>query len=97
MLDLGVLGLATGLVAFIVGLVVGVGTALFWGSEFPILGIGFLIILSLEAKPSGTFFARDFRCSNLVTLVYDRPVGGSRFIVKVSGAENSRLEPYSNL
>jgi hypothetical protein len=86
-----------GLRAFLAGMGAGIVAAIFQSNEFLVPTRGFLNILSTVAKPSGTLSANDFRCDNLVTSVSDRPVGVSGFIVKVSGAKNSKFVLDSDL
>ena len=76
---------------FFVAFGAGVGATLFCGKEFHIPGSGFRMMRELVANPSGTLLAMDFRCSNLVTSISCKEVGGSGFMVSFSGAENSRF------
>lgn len=48
-----------------------------------------MIFGSVE-KPSRVFSARDLKFNNLLTSVLGKVVGGSRFMVKVSGAVKLR-------
>ena len=60
------------------------------GRFVPVPGRGCLIILGSDENPSGVFSARDLRFRSLITFVFERAVGGSGFIVKISGAMKFR-------
>lgn len=70
------------------------GGGRFWGNEvsaldgsvFPVPGMAFLIIRSSVENPSGVFSANALRLRSLDVSVLVKDVGGSGFIVRVSGA-----------
>lgn len=57
----------------------------------PTLDNGLQVILTVLLKPLGNFSARDLRCRSLLTSALARAVRGSKVIVDVSEAENSKV------
>lgn len=72
-------------------LVFGVDVGHFCGKVFLVLGKGFLIILRLDVNPSGILSAVDFGCNSFLTSVSGRDMGGSEFMIRVSGAVKVRV------
>lgn len=62
----------------------------FLGRIFPVPRRGLRIICDPDENLLSMFSAMAFRCKSLVTSVYGREVGGSRFMVKVSSVVKFR-------